>query len=66
VIISITFGQGIEGRDQALHHLQPILRPLEGVAGAADQGELAVVEEFLQQLAQGQLDRQQYVTERRT
>ena len=50
-------GQGVEGGGQTLHHLQPVLRPLEGMAGAPDQGEFAVVEEFLQQLAQGELDR---------
>ena len=47
--------QGVEGGDQARHHLQPVFRPLEGVAGAADDREFAVFEEFLQQLAQAQL-----------
>jgi len=49
-------GEGVEGRYESLHHLQSLLRPFEGVAGAVDQGECALFEEFLYQSAQSQLD----------
>ena len=49
--------QGVEGFDQTLDNFESILTALEGVAGAPDQGEFAVFEEFLQQAPQAQLYR---------
>ena len=49
--------QGLERLEQALQHLQAVFAALEGVAGAADQGQFPVVQEFLQQAPQVQLHR---------
>ena len=49
-------GQVVEGLDQTLHHFQPFLAAAQGVTGAPQHRELAVLQELLQHLAQAQLD----------
>ena len=44
-----------QGFDQTLNHLQAIFTAPQGVAGAAQQGEFAVFEKMVQQLAQAEL-----------